>query len=117
MTSSGSETRKRQITLKARFNDAEAAIVKARADAAGVPVAALIRSAALSMTPPRKSRTPPLDRKAAAQLLGQIGDLASALRDASGAADPAASGAVIEAAHRDLTEMRALLFLALGRRP
>ena len=45
MPGSGSETRQRQVTLKARFNEQEAALVKSQADAAGVPVAGLIRYA------------------------------------------------------------------------
>ncbi len=117
MTSSGSETRKRRTTLSARFNDAEAALVKEQAGRAGLPVSALIRHAVLNQKPPRKSRTPPLDRKTAAQLLGQIGQLATALRDASEASDPARSADVIEATHRDLADMRTALFEALGREP
>jgi len=41
MPGSGSETRQRQVTLKARFNEQEAALVKSQADAAGVPVPVL----------------------------------------------------------------------------
>ncbi|MHA6266352.1 plasmid mobilization protein [Aliiroseovarius sp. CAU 1755] len=117
MANSGSETRKRRKTLSARFNDAEAALVKEQACRAGLPVSALIRHAVLNQPPPRKSRTPPLDRKTAAQLLGQIGELATALRDASQVSDGACNAAVIEAAHRDLADMRTALFEALGREP
>ena len=116
MTSSGSETRKRRVTLSARFNDTEAALVKEQASRAGLPVSALIRHAVLNEKPPRKSRTPPLDRKTAAQLLGQIGQLAQALRDAADD-DQNVRADVIEAAHRDLADMRTALFEALGRVP
>ena len=117
MSGSGSETRKRRTTLSARFNEAEAALVREQACRAGLPVSALIRQAVLDQKPPRKSRTPPLDRKTAAQLLGQIGQLATALREASDTAGPARNAAVIEATHRDLADMRAALFEALGRKP
>ncbi|SPH17902.1 hypothetical protein DEA8626_01430 [Defluviimonas aquaemixtae] len=116
MARSGSEKRQRKTTLSARFNDAEAALVKERAARAGVPVAALIRHAVLAEKPLRKSRTPPLDRKIAAQLLGQLGVLATALREASVGNDRT-DDAIIDAAHQDLSEMRAVLFEALGRRP
>lgn len=45
MTHSGSENRQRQVTLKARFTDAEAALIREQADRAGVTVASLIRYA------------------------------------------------------------------------
>ncbi len=116
MSGSGSETRKRRVTLSARFNDTEAALVKEQACRAGLPVSALIRNAVLSQKPPRKSRMPRLERKTAAQLLGQIGQLAQALRDAADD-DQTAPADVIEAAHRDLADMRSALFEALGREP
>jgi hypothetical protein len=116
MARSGSENRQRKTTLSARFNDAEAALVKEHAARAGVAVAALIRYAVLDQKPLRKSRTPPLDRKLAAQLLGQLGVLATALREAS-SDDDAGKPAILDAVHRDLAEMRAVLFEALGRKP
>ena len=116
MANSGSETRKRGITLSTRFDEAEAALVKEQAARAGVPVSALIRHAVLNEKPLRKARTPPVDRKLAAQLLGQMGQLAQALRDVA-ADDQGANAAVIDAAHRDLAEMRAVLFEMTGRSP
>ncbi len=116
MARSGSENRKRQIPLKARFDEAEAALVRKRAACAGITVAAYIRYVALGQKPLRNSRTPPLDRKLAAQLLGQLGVLATALRDATGD-ENAREAAVIDAVHHDLAELRTVLFEALGRRP
>lgn len=117
MAGSGSENRQRQITLKARFNDQEAALIKEQADRAGVSVAALIRYALLAQTPLRKSRAPAIGHAQAAQLLGSLGQCATALRQAAEADNPAVNSALIEAAHRDLAEMRAVLFEALGRQP
>lgn len=110
---SGSEKRERDIQLKARFNEAEATLVREQAARAGVSVAAVIRHAVLGQTPLRASRGPTIDQETAARLLAQLGQCASALRDAGDAGDEAA----IDAAHRDLADMRAALFEALGRQP
>jgi len=113
----GSENRQRQITLKARFNDQEAALVTEQADRAGVSVAALIRFAVLGQTPLRKSRAPTINHAQAAQLLGRLGQCAEALRRAAEADQSGKNADPIEAAHRDLAEMRVALFEALGREP
>jgi hypothetical protein len=113
----GSEKRQRQITLKARFNDQEAALIKEQADRAGVSVASLIRFALLDLSPLRASRRPTVNHEAAAQLLGRLGQCATALRQAAEADNQAINAALIDAAHRDLAEMRVALFQALGREP
>jgi hypothetical protein len=113
----GSEKRQRQITLKARFNDQEAALIKEQADRAGVSVASLIRFALLDLSPLRASRQPTVNHEAAAQLLGRLGQCATALRQAAEAGNQAINAALIDAAHRDLAEMRVALFQALGREP
>lgn len=115
MPGSGSENRQRQITLKARFTEQEAALVKAQADAAGVPVAGLIRYALLDQQPLRATRTPPLGRAQAAQIIAQLGPIACALRQAVERGDVEQLSAAIIAAQRDLAEMRTLLLSALGR--
>jgi len=117
MAASGSEKRERQITLKARFNDAEAALVREQAGRAGVSVASLIRYAVLDQTPLRKARAPTVDHEAAAQLLGRLGQCAAALRQAAEADNKRVNTALIKAAHRDLADMRCALFEALGRKP
>ena len=72
MPGRGSENRQRQIVLKARFTEEEAALIKAQADRAGVSVASLFRYAVLSQNPPPSSRTPPIDRVQAAQLIPSL---------------------------------------------
>ncbi|HMQ92843.1 MAG TPA: hypothetical protein PKA33_17830 [Amaricoccus sp.] len=117
MARSGSENRQRRITLKARFNDAEAALILEQAERAGVSVASLIRYAVLGQPPLRSGRNPAVGHQAAAQLLAGLGQVATELRRAGADAGEAENAAIIEAAHRDLAEMRALLFEALGRLP
>jgi Mobilization protein NikA len=117
MAGSGSEKRQRQVTLKARFTDAEAALIREQADRAGVSVASVIRYAVLDQTPLRASRTPSVSEEAAARLLGKIGQLATALRGCADAGNPGKTDPRIEAAHRDIAEMRVALFQALGREP
>jgi len=109
MARSGSENRQRQIPLKARFSEAEAALIREQAARAGLSVSALIRFALLNQSPPRASRRPPLDREAAAQLLGAIGPLKTALMKAAEAADSGRAEAEVRAACRDLADIRVAL--------
>lgn len=117
MPGSGSENRQRQITLKARFSDDEAALIREQAARAGVPVASLIRYAVLGVPPLRASWEPQINHELAAQLIGRLGQVAAALRASAGTGSSAGVDARIEAAHRDLAEMRTVLFEALGREP
>lgn len=114
---SGSETRKRPAVLQARFTAEEAAGVRAKADRAGMTVGSLIRSAVLSAEPPRATRRPSVNHQAVARMLGELGRVAEAFRQAAKAADPARSHALIDAAARDLSELRTVCFEALGREP
>jgi hypothetical protein len=113
----GSEKRQRQKIHKARFTDEESALIVEQADRAGVSVASLIRFAVLDIPPLRAARGPTVNHEAAAQLLGKLGQCATALRQAAEADNQAINAALIDAAHRDLAEMRVALFQALGREP
>ena len=117
MAGSGSENRRRPVIRKARFTEQEAALIDEQADRAGVSVASVIRYAVLGQTPLRASRQPKISEETAARLLGKMGQLTSALRGFAAAVDPAKTDARIEAAHRDIAEMRVALFDALGREP
>lgn len=114
---SGSDTRQRPIKLTARFNESEAEAIRLMADRAGVPVASLIRSAALNRVPGRAVRRPTVSHETAARLLGSLGRIAETLRSAAeaGTIDPAEP--TIAAALRDLAEMRTVCFQAMGREP
>jgi hypothetical protein len=82
-----------------------------------VSVASVIRYGVLEQTPLRASRQPKISEENVARLLGKMGQIASALRGCAGAGDPAKTDPRLEAAHRDLAEMRLALFEALGREP
>jgi len=114
---SGSETRKRSSVLQARFTAAEAAGIRAQADRAGTTVGSLIRSAVLSAEPPRATRRPTVNHQAVARVLGELGRVAEAFRQAASAADQRKYHALIDATTRDLSELRTLCFEALGREP
>lgn len=117
MTGSGSDTRQRQTTLTARFNDQEAEAIRQMADRAGVPVASYLRAAALNRSPGRAIRRPTVNHETAARLLGNLGRIAETLRVAAeaGQFDPAEP--TIAAALRDIAEMRTVCFEAMGRKP
>lgn len=106
---------KRPLILQTRLSEDDAALIRAQADRAGISVSALIRYAVLNEPPLRNSRTPSLDCQRTGQILAALGAVASFLRDA--AADPSAPTPHIEAAQRDLADMRAALFEALGKPP
>jgi hypothetical protein len=114
MARSGSENRQRPVTLKARFTREEAALVTEQAARAGVSVAAVIRFAVLDQKPLRASRKPLVEQEVAARLLAQLGLIASSLREAE---LTGLNVMAIEAAQRDLGEMRNLLFEALELEP
>jgi hypothetical protein len=114
MARSGSDKRQRRIILKARFTEAEAALIAEQAERAGVSVAAVIRHAVLGQHPLRASRQPTVNHEAAARLLGRLGQIATALR---GQENGQTRDDRIEAAHRDLAEMRTTLFEVLEREP
>jgi Mobilization protein NikA len=116
-SSSGSESRKRAAILQARFTEGEAATIRARADRAGTSVGSLIRSAVLSAEPPRATRRPSVNHQAVARMLGGLGRVAEAFRQAAKVADHGKSHALIDAASRDLSELRTVCFEALGREP
>ena len=117
MARSGSENRQRRLTLKARFTEAEAALVKEQADRAGVSVASVIRYGVLNQTPLRASRQPAINQQEAARLLGKLGQLAAVLRTYRSFTDDDENAVLLKAAHRDLADMRVALFEALGRDP
>ena len=114
---SGSETRKRTSVLQARFTAAEAAGVRAQAERAGTTVGSLIRSAVISAKPPRAARRPTVNHKAVARVLGELGRVAEAFRQAASVDDQRTCHELIDAAARDLAELRTACFEALGREP
>ena len=114
MSESGSENRQRQIVLKARFSEEEAQLIKEQAKRAGISVAALIRYALLDQKPPRASRQPQIDNKQVSQMIGTLGTMAQALRDATASGEAKKLEKTIEATHRDVADMCYACFKALG---
>ncbi len=114
MARSGSEKRRRQHVIKFRVTDEEFALIREQAQRARVSVAAAARYAVLDQKPLRASRTPGIDAAMAAQLVARLGTCATALRQAAEAGNPAIHASLVDAAHRDLGEMRNALFEALG---
>jgi len=114
---SGSDIRQRRTTLTARFNETEAEAIRQMADRAGVTVASFLRAAALNRSAGRATRRPTVNHETAARLLGNLGRIAEVLRAAShaGQLDPAEP--TVAAALRDIAEMRAVCFEAMGREP
>lgn len=110
---SGSEERQRRIARTVRFTGIEDAVIRVRADAAGVPVATYVRCAALDFPIPREARGPTVDHKAASQLLGYLGRAATAFSTAAELIDPK----LAEETARGMNESRLILFRAMGLKP
>ncbi|MET4716155.1 hypothetical protein ABIF63_000258 [Bradyrhizobium japonicum] len=104
MAESGSETRQRDERHTVRFSPLEDALICAKANAAGVPVATFLRNTALAFPMPRAARRPTSNHEDVALLLGRIGQLAAAFRSAATLADTQA----VETALADLSELRLL---------
>lgn len=116
MKRSGSNRRKRQYQLCIRFNGMEEAAIRARAEKAGTPVAALIRSAVLEQPATRAARRPTVNQHEVARLIGVLGTIAETLRKASSTGAIEAQNPYISAALRDLAEMRYVCIQAMGRK-
>lgn len=118
MTRSGSETRQRGIVLKARFNQEEAATIRALAERTGLSVGALIRHALLNVPPPRAMRRPSIDLQAAARVLAALGKIGSNVNQLAHYAHLGEFHSdEIDMALRDLSELRIACLQALGQEP
>jgi len=71
----GSDKRQRGKIIASRCLDEEFTAIAAKADKAGLAVAAFMRAAALGDAGLRAQRRPPVDHKALRQYLGQVGRL------------------------------------------
>ncbi len=117
MPGSGTENRQRQIVLKARFTEDEAALIRAQADRAGVSVASVIRYAVLNQKPLRASRSPTVDHEQLARLIMGLGVLATNIRDAADKRGAKDIDDALEAGMRDLAELRWIALEAMGLEP
>jgi hypothetical protein len=97
--------------LRAEFDE--------RVLASGLSTSAFITKAVFGRDPPRRSRRPSIEHKDVAQILAglaQLRDELHAINVRLGEGSDA-DWTVIEEAVRPLTEIRALCFKALGRKP
>jgi hypothetical protein len=97
--------------LRAEFDE--------RVLASGLSTSAFITKCVFGRDPPRRSRRPSIEHEAVAQILSrlaQVRDQLHALHAHLGAGGNA-DRTLIEEAVRPLTEIRALCFKALGRKP
>ena len=114
---SGSQNRKRSHKRAAALTDEEAKAFDALVDRAGTTASDLIRSAVFAMPLSRAKRRPTINHELAARLLAELQNVAVAYRQAADAAEPGKYDALLDAANRDLCEMRLVWFQAMGREP
>ena len=114
---SGTEKRQRTRLKAIRLSPDELAAIETAAERAGMTVGAYMRSVVLAAPVPRQSRRPPVERRALAQLLGQIGKLGSNVNQLAKYGN---LGRLIEDRHlaeaaADIAALRAAVMDALGR--
>jgi hypothetical protein len=87
--------------------------------ASGLSTSAFITKCVFGRDPPRRSRRPSVEHEAVAQILSRLAQVRDQLHaiDAHLGEGSDADPALIEEAVRPLTEIRALCFKALGRKP
>ena len=121
MPVSGTEKRQRAKTIQIRVSAEELAQIREAADRAGVALGSHARQALLSAPQPRAVRRPPIDRTAIAQVLAELGPIASDVRRLADTlktsdADPA-SKAQLAATLDRLNDTREALMRTLRRDP
>lgn len=88
---------------------------RTRAQRSGLSVSAFITAAIFNTDPPRQSRRPSADARAVAEILAGLAAIRDRL-DEIARTDPDGTDRIGEAL-RQLTEIRAAAFKALGRKP
>jgi hypothetical protein len=89
----------------------------ARVEKSGLSVSAFLTKAVFDKLPPRQTRRPPLEKKLAAQLLGEAARIRDALHEISLNGDCHESALLVEQAVEELTAIRSVLMKAMGRKP
>src|SRR5271169_1149909 len=89
-----------------------------RVNASGLSTSAFITKSWSGADPPRQSRRPSIEHQSVAQILGELARVRDQLHAiAIAIASGPGSGVLLEEAVRSLTEIRAVCFKALGRKP
>ena len=117
--SSGSDKRQRPSQSLVRWTNEEFARVAAKADKAGLAMAAFIRAATLGDAGPRAQRRPPADHKALRQILGELGRVGNNLNQIArslNALELISLPELKDALHAYI-EIRDAIFEALGKKP
>ena len=83
----------------------------------GLSTSGYITRAVFSQDAPRQSRRPPIEQKMLAQMLAQAAAIRDQLHEISLTGADERQTLLIEMAVGDLAELRAALFIAMGRKP
>ena len=112
------ETRKREAPISYRPPKHLREEFDRRVSSSGLSAGAFITNAVFSADPPRSSRRPGVNHEAVARLLAELARLRDQLHELEPAARGDAGNALLlEEAVRQLGEIRAACFQALGRKP
>ncbi|QYZ67853.1 MAG: hypothetical protein HPY30_00865 [Gammaproteobacteria bacterium (ex Lamellibrachia satsuma)] len=90
---------------------------KLRVEKSGLSTSAFITKAVFDARPPRQSRRPALEQKLLARLLGEAAKIRSELHEIALSGGSNGSTLLIDRAVDELTEIRAALLKAMGRKP
>lgn len=114
----GSDKRQRGKIQPVRCTLEEFNAIAAKADKAGLSIAAFMRAAALGDPGPRAQRRPPADHKALRQILGQLGRIGNNLNQIARALNAGELLRVpeLKEALRAYNILRDVLFKALGKK-
>src|SRR5260370_11158137 len=116
--SSGSDKRQRPSQSLVRWTKEEFARAAAKADKAGLAMAAFIRAATLGDAGPRAQRRPPADHKALRQILGELGRVGNNLHQIARALNATQQLKLpeLKEALRAYLVLREAIFQALGKK-
>jgi hypothetical protein len=118
VTRTGTETRQRAYPRSIRFNAEEHERIQAMEQRSGLNFAALVRHALFNVPPPRASRRPSVELKAAARVLAALGKIGSNVNQLAHYAHLGKfHSEEIDMALRDLAELRIACLKALGQEP
>lgn len=112
----GSEKRQRTEIIPVRVTDEERAAIAAKADAAGLTLAAYLRAAALGSPGPRARRRLPVSHVALRQLLGELGRVGNNVNQIARALNSGEAADVVELreALAAYLQLRNAILAALG---
>ena len=120
MSRSGSNNRKLNRILAARFSDHEVQAIRRMAERHGQSVATLLRTTLLNIPAPARSvRRPTVEVQAVARLLGELGKIGSNINQIAKEVNIGRRlrEDSLEMALRDLGELRLACLQALGKEP